>query len=140
MTRRISIDLRDMPQRKSVTTARVSDVLAIASDITDVHHRDITGTPRFPEIVRVRQACFLISREAGHSYPEIARRMNRDHSAVHYGVKIAWLRERADAEYGEFVAELRARVAANGRTAPAPRQMAAEFVARRNTLTEALAA
>lgn len=97
-------------ERRAAPTARVADIVTLASQVSDVARRDIMSRHRFPEIIRVRQACYLLAREAGHSYPRIARHMDRDHSSVIYGAKIAVKRCRTDGEFADFVAKLRDRV------------------------------
>lgn len=115
------VDIGDyvIAKRKTATTARVTDIVTIASQLSAIAARDIIGRYRFPEIVRVRQACYLVAREAGHSYPRIAHLMGREHATVHYGAKMAVKRCQADGEFADMLDELRDRV-----------RCAAPFVAR----------
>jgi len=68
---------------------RVADIVAIASDITGYRAEAITGRSRKRFIVRVRQAVYFVAREQGHSYPDIGRRLGRDHSTVITGRETA---------------------------------------------------
>ncbi len=69
--------------------ARVSDIIAIAADMTAVRPEVIKGRSRNGPVIRIRQACYLIAREQGWSYPEIGNRMDRDHSTVVHGCATA---------------------------------------------------
>jgi len=112
-----SVDLggEKLAGRKSAPTARVHDIITLASEITQIHRRDILGLYRFPEIAAVRQACYLVAREAGHSYPRIAELMGRQHSSVHYGAKIAFKRCKSDGDYAAMVQRLRERISGSRR-------------------------
>lgn len=64
--------------------ARIVDLMAIASRLTGVHPDDITGHSRVRRFVHIRQAIVAVARmqRPEHSYPEIGRRMKRDHSTL----------------------------------------------------------
>lgn len=116
MTAVIDLGGLKMPERKDVTSARVSDIVRHAAELTLRKPADIMGYRRLPPLVKVRQGCYLVAREAGHSYVEIARRMNRqDHACAIAGAKTARLRELDDPAYAVFLGELRAKVKAGGR-------------------------
>lgn len=91
--------------------ARVSDIVAIAADMSMMRPETITGRSRLQRVIRVRQACFLIAREHGWSYPEIGHRMNRDHSTVIHGCDTAQVWAERDMDYAAMVDKLRTRAA-----------------------------
>lgn len=64
--------------------ARITDILTLASQLSGVPVEDITGPNRAKRFVRIRQAIAAVARmqRPEHSYPEIARRMKRDHSSI----------------------------------------------------------
>lgn len=91
--------------------ARIADILQIASEIWDVHPRDLAGNDRFHFCVRPRQAVYLVAREQGLSFPQIGRRLGRDHSTVLNGIGVCHKHMRADPNYAGKVEALRQRVA-----------------------------
>jgi len=88
--------------------ARVSDIIILASEIGLVDRALILGSSRHRRVVRIRQACMKIAREQGHSYPQIGRRMGRDHSTIVHGVEKAENLAKDDARYAAFLKRLRA--------------------------------
>lgn len=85
-----------------------ADVVAIAAKLSGLSIDRINGPRRDSVTCRVRFACFLIAREAGHSYPLIGRMIgDRDHSTVINGVEQAKARCAREPEYAAFVNELR---------------------------------
>lgn len=86
---------------------RIVDIVALASEMTVIAPSVIMGRSRLPRIVRVRQACMTVAREAGHSYPMIGHRMDRDHSTVVYGVEKAGINAERDKSYAAFLDRLR---------------------------------
>ena len=65
-------------------------VMAIIDDVAETHgltQAEILGRNRQAHIVRARHECFGIANGAGISFADIGRSMNRDHTAIMYGVK-----------------------------------------------------
>jgi hypothetical protein len=76
--------------------ARITDIIAIAARLTKISAADITGRSRMRRIVHVRQAIIAVARmqRPQHTYPEIARRLNRDHSSlVHAFEQVLFVRD-----------------------------------------------
>ena len=48
---------------------------------------DITGVRRTERLARARHVAMWLMRRAGQTYPQIGRRLNRDHSTVWTGVR-----------------------------------------------------
>lgn len=63
----------------------IADIVAIVSDSLGVPIDSIVGEVRKRRFVNARQIVWLIAREQGYSFPEIARSTNRDHSSVVHG-------------------------------------------------------
>lgn len=89
--------------------ARIIDIVAIACDMSGIDPALILSATRLRYVARIRQACYLIAREHGHSFPEIGRRMNRDHSSVIHGCEQAEMLFARDADCARFVENLRER-------------------------------
>lgn len=84
--------------------ARVADIVAIASRMSGVPVSVIMGRSRLAPISRLRQAIFVVARRCNHSYPQIARAMNRlDHATIIYGVQRAQAHAERDDEYAAFI-------------------------------------
>lgn len=79
------------------------DIVKEASALFNVHPRDLMGNYRFRFVARARQALYLALRRRGWSYPQIGRFMNRDHSSVIYGTKVALHLEQRDPEYARKI-------------------------------------
>lgn len=66
--------------------ARVIDVIEAASAIFKMPKSEMLGRRRFKSVVRVRQVVHFVSREMGHSFPQIGERMGGyDHTTVIHG-------------------------------------------------------
>lgn len=86
--------------------ARVADVIAVASRMTGIGHDALLGHNRKKQIMRVRQAIYLVARRCGHSYPQIGTVMDRDHSTVIHGTRVAEIHIERDPAYAAFVEEI----------------------------------
>ena len=72
-----------------MATTRVSDLITIASRITGMTPAQIVGPQRHKPITRVRQAVAYVAAEQGrHSYPQIGKKLNRDHSTIIHAHKM----------------------------------------------------
>ncbi len=91
-----------------MTRARVADIITLASEIAGIERKVLVGPIRRARIVRVRQACMLLGRENGHSFPTIGRVFGRDHSTVVHGCQVAEAYIARDPAYAAFVDRLRA--------------------------------
>jgi hypothetical protein len=88
--------------------ARVDDIITLAARIWKIDRADLLGKSRIQWHSRARQAVFLVSREHGHSFPQIGRRLNRkDHTTVIHGCRYAEAVARIDPAYRERVELLR---------------------------------
>jgi hypothetical protein len=97
-----------------MSRARVADIITLASQMAAIDRKVLVGRSRFRRIVRVRQACMLLARENGHSFPTIGRMFDRDHSTVVHGCEVAEDCVQRDPAYAAFVDRLRTS-AANAR-------------------------
>ena len=100
-----------------------------ASELFDVHKRDLNSRVRYGFIMPARFAMYKALRERNWSYPRIGRLFDKDHSTIIHGVKRAeYLMER-DASYAAKVDDL-----INLRLTPAalePDKLEAELAKRR---------
>lgn len=63
-------------------------VFAATCAYFEVNGDDVLGPTRgTPKVLRARQVAMWLMRQAGRSYPEIARQMERDHSTVLYACR-----------------------------------------------------
>lgn len=71
---------------KPRVTIRSADVIRIVSETMLVHPRDIVSRARYGFVIEARAVCAKVMRDAGMSYPQIARRLGAsDHSsAIHW--------------------------------------------------------
>lgn len=82
-------------------------VAHIAAAIFGVSVENICSRYRGPEMVRVRNACYLAVRQVrGHSYPMIGRAFSRDHSTVMHGIDRCKQFMASDPDYAEKVSAL----------------------------------
>lgn len=88
--------------------ARVSDILTIAAEMACIDRAMILGNSKYRRFVRVRQACYLVAREQGYSYPFIGRLVNRDHTTVIHGADKALIIAERDQVFAAFLDQLRA--------------------------------
>lgn len=90
-----------------MATTRVSDLITIASRITRLTPDQITGPQRHKPIARVRQAVAYVAAEQGrHSYPQIGKMLNRDHSTIIHAHKMVPVFMRSDADLRLLVERL----------------------------------
>lgn len=85
----------------------IMDLVALAADLAGISVREIIGLGRRGTACKVRQACFLVAREFGHTTKQIGRRMSRDHSTVIHGSFVASELVERDMVYCAFVMALR---------------------------------
>lgn len=77
-----------------------------ASELFDVHPKDIVGCARYQFIMPARFAVWKALKGRGWSYVRIGRMFDRDHSTILHGVRKAdYLAER-DADYAQKIEEL----------------------------------
>lgn len=86
-----------------VRKARVADIIAVAARMARTTPEEILGPSRKRPIMRVRQACFVVARRSGHSYPQIGNAMKRDHSTIIHGLHAAATIAERDADFLKFV-------------------------------------
>lgn len=77
-----------------------------ASQIFRVHPRDLTGPYKFGFILPGRYALYAALRNKGLSYSKVARLMERDHSTIVHGVRLANKRMAESERYTEIVQQL----------------------------------
>lgn len=92
-------------------TARIADIIALASRLSCIPVADLLGKSRRGIHTPTRFAICLVAREHGHSYPKIGSHLNRDHSSVIHGVERARDTIWRDPVYQLFVDDLRRIVA-----------------------------
>lgn len=90
-----------------MSRARVADIITLAAEMAAIDRKVLVGRSRFRRVVRVRQACMLLARENGHSYPTIGRMFDRDHSTIIHGCEVAEDYTARDPVYAAFVDRLR---------------------------------
>lgn len=91
-----------------MSRARVADIITLASQMAAIERKVLVGRTRYRRVVRVRQACMLLARENGHSFPTIGRMFDRDHSTVIHGCEVAEDYIARDPGFAAFVERLRA--------------------------------
>ena len=88
-------------------TARIADIIALASRLSCVPVADLLGKSRLKLHTPTRFAICMVAREHGHSYPQIGKRINRDHSTVIHAVDRAEYMFVRDPDFAVFVMDLR---------------------------------
>jgi hypothetical protein len=68
--------------------ARLTDIIDAASDLSKVDRAHIVGPCRKPPLFAIRTAISIIAREHKHSFPQIGRALNRDHSSICHGINV----------------------------------------------------
>lgn len=81
-------------------------IVTRASELFQVHPRDLLGGYRFQFVTRARFAIYLALRRRGWSYEQIGKFLGRDHSSVIHGVKRAEYMVEKDAAFAAKVTEL----------------------------------
>jgi chromosomal replication initiation ATPase DnaA len=74
---------------------RMREIIAEVSQTSGVSIAELRSPARHRRIAWPRQAAMLLMYEAGHTLPEIAEYLHRDHTTILHGIKRA--RQRADA-------------------------------------------
>lgn len=99
------MNIGPVPIRK----ARIADILKVAAVMSNMPVATIIGPRRTRHIMRVRQACYVVSRRMGHSLPQIGERIgDRDHSSVVHGIEAAGVFAERDPEFRQFIEDLEA--------------------------------
>ena len=90
---------------------RISDIIAHASKVYKVPVPEIKYGGRTKDLVEIRNACYVIAREMGHSYPQIGKVMGGyDHTTVLHGHRKALHFIERYPEYAANVEKLRVAV------------------------------
>lgn len=67
---------------------RIADIVEAVCEITGVHRRELLSVFRDHVLIEARHCVCVIARhEAGRSYPEIGRFLDRDHTTILYAVR-----------------------------------------------------
>jgi chromosomal replication initiator protein len=86
---------------------RIIRVVAHAARLTPL---EILSHRRAARLAKARQAAMWLARTGGHSYPEIARAFDRDHTTILYAVSRTEQRMAEDARFAAWVRSLEAGV------------------------------
>lgn len=86
--------------------ARVADILAVASRLTGMSIATIAGKSHKREVMKVRQAVYVVARRADHSLPQIGVALDKNHSSVASGIRSAEERMARDSIYRGFVEQI----------------------------------
>ncbi|KQM18397.1 helix-turn-helix domain-containing protein [Novosphingobium sp. Leaf2] len=89
---------------------RIADIVTIAAELSGVSRQEIMSKSRVARVVRVRNACYMIARESGKSYPAIGRALGRDHSTIIHGLSKAIITAHEEPRYRAFLKRLRTAV------------------------------
>ena len=93
--------------KPALTSERVTRATDITAKVFEVPQREILSYIRIPSVTRARQAMYAAIYDACEtSYPEMARRLGRDHTTLVYGVKRAREMAAADSEYAVALARV----------------------------------
>ena len=88
--------------KPALTTERIERAMDTASKVFEVPRREIASKCRMPAVARARQAVYAaLYRACETSYPDIARRIGRDHSTILYGIGRAEDMAHADPDYAD---------------------------------------
>jgi chromosomal replication initiation ATPase DnaA len=102
-------------RRPSFSSDRYVGLIQRAASEYGVTADDVTGSSRFPMVVRARfVAAYVLRHHYRLSFPEIARVLAKDHSSVMRGIKAV---ERRMGEFGAVVESLTAVAVEEGRAA-----------------------
>jgi len=93
--------------KPSLTTERIERGVQEAARVFEVPHREILSKIRVPSITRARMALYAAIYDACQtSYPEMAWRLQRDHTTLLHGVKRARQMAEDDSEYAVALARV----------------------------------
>lgn len=95
-----------------MSTKRIADIAELAARISGVSRAQLFSRSRKQSVVVVRNAVCMLARDAGHSFLVISRAFNRDHTTVIHGVRMCGEWAKSDADYADFLWQLREDVAA----------------------------
>lgn len=87
--------------------ALVKDIITLAARIWGISRDDIIGPARNRRFVHPRHAVYLIAREHEHSFSQIGRVVNRDHTTIIHGERTCGVWMEHSPEYLEQVCLLR---------------------------------
>lgn len=65
-----------------------SDIIAFVAKLAGVTVDEVRGKVRSKKLSRVRAVLSVIFRDRGMSYPQIGRRLNKDHTSILYAVQM----------------------------------------------------
>jgi chromosomal replication initiation ATPase DnaA len=95
--------------KPALTSERVTRAADEAAKVFEVPQREILGRLRIPSVTRARQAMYAAIYDACQtSYPEMAWRLERDHTTLLHGVKRARAMAEDDSEFAVALARVTA--------------------------------
>jgi chromosomal replication initiation ATPase DnaA len=102
-------------RRPAYSSDRYIGLVQRAASEYGVTADDVTGSARFPMVIRARfVAAYVLRNHYRLSFPEVARVLNKDHSSVMRGIKAV---ARRMGEFGDVVERLTAVAVEEGRAA-----------------------
>lgn len=94
--------------KPALTPERVERAIRETAKVFEVQHREVLSKIHVPSVTRARMALYAAIYDACQtSYPEMAWRLNRDHSTLVYGVKRARAMAADDPDYAVAMARVR---------------------------------
>jgi len=94
--------------RPALTSERIDRAVQETAKVFEVPHREVLSKIRVPCITRARLALYAAIYDACEtSYPEMAWRLQRDHSTLVYGVRRAREMADSDPEYAVALSRVR---------------------------------
>lgn len=84
----------------------VKNIIRLVSEHTGISVQDIMGTSRHRPIAHARFAAYYVARRQGLSYPQIGKRMGRDHGTVIHGYQRAHDIAKRDFTYADMLAKI----------------------------------
>lgn len=94
--------------KPALTTERIERAVKETAKVFEVPHRELLSKIRVPSITRARLALYAAIYDACQtSYPEMAWRLNRDHTTLVWGVRRARQMASDDSEYAVAMARIR---------------------------------
>lgn len=93
--------------KPALTADRIQQAAEAAARAFEVPAREILGRCRIPAVTRARQALYAALYDACEtSYPELAWRLQRDHTTLLYGVRKARALADSDSDYAAALARV----------------------------------
>lgn len=94
--------------KPALTSERLERAIQETARVFEIPHREVLSKLRIPSVTRARQALYAAIYDACQtSYPEMAWRLQRDHTTLVYGVKRARAMAEDDSEYAVALARVR---------------------------------